>query len=56
VYGFRSKLGDKLAPYADDATKEALGKLLEETEDWLYEDGEDETKAGAYTRPRFSST
>jgi len=41
------QLGDKLSAYATDSEKEVLGKRLQETEDWLYEDGENETK-GVY--------
>jgi len=38
------QLGDKLASYVTDAEKEQLTRKLQETEDWLYEDGENETK------------
>lgn len=47
VYETRNKLADQLSSYATDAEKEQLGKILQETEDWLYEDGENETK-GVY--------
>jgi len=47
VYGMRQKLAGPLAPYADAAVTESFNTLLGETEDWLYEDGEDETK-GVY--------
>ncbi|CAI6005864.1 unnamed protein product [Closterium sp. NIES-64] len=48
VYDMRNKLHDKLAAYASDAEKEKLLARLQETEDWLYEDGESESK-GVYT-------
>ncbi|CAI5483683.1 unnamed protein product [Closterium sp. Yama58-4] len=47
VYDMRNKLHDKLAPYATEAEKEQLLAKLQETEDWLYEDGESESK-GVY--------
>lgn len=47
VYGMRSKICEALAPYADAAVAESFTALLNDTEDWLYEDGEDETK-GVY--------
>ncbi|KAJ9537815.1 hypothetical protein OSB04_030548 [Centaurea solstitialis] len=40
-------LHDKLQEFVTDADREALIAKLQETEDWLYEDGEDETK-GVY--------
>ena len=47
VYSMRSKVSGALSAYAEPATAEAFGKLLNDTEDWLYDDGEDETK-GVY--------
>ena len=47
VYSMRSKVTDALSAFVDPATAENFGKLLNDTEDWLYEDGEDETK-GVY--------
>ena len=47
VYGMRAKITEALAAYVDPATAESFTKLLSDTEDWLYEDGEDETK-GVY--------
>ena len=47
VYTMRSKISDQLSAYVDDATRESFGALLNATEDWLYEDGEDESK-GVY--------
>eukprot|EP00475_Leptophrys_vorax_P044321 TRINITY_DN8840_c0_g1_i1.p1 TRINITY_DN8840_c0_g1~~TRINITY_DN8840_c0_g1_i1.p1 ORF type:complete len:844 (+),score=72.22 TRINITY_DN8840_c0_g1_i1:85-2616(+) len=48
VYDMRNKLYDKLAPYCSEEEKEGLLRVLQTTEDWLYEDGENETK-GVYT-------
>ncbi|KAK9060489.1 hypothetical protein SSX86_021193 [Deinandra increscens subsp. villosa] len=47
VYDMRNKLHDKLHDFVLDSEREALITKLQETEDWLYEDGEDETK-GVY--------
>lgn len=47
MYSMRSKVTESLASYVDAATAENFTKLLNDTEDWLYEDGEDETK-GVY--------
>ncbi|XP_076375782.1 heat shock protein 70Cb isoform X2 [Megalopta genalis] len=43
VYDLRSKLSeeDELATFVTEADKEALSRTLNETEDWLYEEGED---------------
>ncbi|KAJ0960599.1 hypothetical protein J5N97_001524 [Dioscorea zingiberensis] len=47
VYDMRNKLHDKYQDFVLEAEKEALSAKLQEVEDWLYEDGEDETK-GVY--------
>ncbi|XP_057505168.1 heat shock 70 kDa protein 14-like [Actinidia eriantha] len=47
VYDMRNKLHDKYQEFVTDSDKEALIAKLQEVEDWLYEDGEDETK-GVY--------
>ncbi|CAI9114100.1 OLC1v1014740C1 [Oldenlandia corymbosa var. corymbosa] len=47
VYEMRNKLNDKYFSYVTDSEREQLAAKLQETEDWLYEDGEDETK-GVY--------
>jgi len=47
VYSMRSKVTTSLADFATPAASEAFGKLLNDTEDWLYDDGEDESK-GVY--------
>ena len=43
----RSRLTDALAPYTPDEVKRSFGDLLAKTEDWLYDEGEDESK-GVY--------
>lgn len=47
VYDMRNKLYEKYSEYATDAEREDLAAKLQETEDWLYDEGEDETK-GVY--------
>ncbi|XP_057459721.1 heat shock 70 kDa protein 15-like [Actinidia eriantha] len=47
VYDMRNKLHDKYQEFVTDSDREALIANLQEVEDWLYEDGEDETK-GVY--------
>ncbi|XP_076902725.1 heat shock 70 kDa protein 15-like [Bidens hawaiensis] len=47
VYDMRNKLHDKLHEFVTEPKREAFLAKLQETEDWLYEDGEDETK-GVY--------
>ncbi|KAK8674673.1 hypothetical protein V6N13_032779 [Hibiscus sabdariffa] len=47
VYDMRNKLSDKYHDFVTASEKEELTAKLQETEDWLYEDGEDETK-GVY--------
>ncbi|RWW43915.1 hypothetical protein BHE74_00050367 [Ensete ventricosum] len=47
VYDMRNKLYDKYQDFVTPTEKEALITKLQEVEDWLYEDGEDETK-GVY--------
>ncbi|CAM8912955.1 unnamed protein product [Rhodiola kirilowii] len=47
VYDMRNKLNDKYQDFVVEAEKDALISKLQEVEDWLYEDGEDETK-GVY--------
>lgn len=45
IYDLRGKLDDIYAPFASEEEKTKLHDLLNKTEDWLYEDGEDSTKA-----------
>mmetsp|Transcript_2600 Transcript_2600/g.9505 ORF Transcript_2600/g.9505 Transcript_2600/m.9505 type:complete len:404 (-) Transcript_2600:150-1361(-) len=47
VYSMRNKLFDVLEPYVTEDARAELSAKLEATEDWLYEDGEDESK-GVY--------
>ncbi|KOM44537.1 hypothetical protein LR48_Vigan05g214200 [Vigna angularis] len=44
VYDMRNKLNDKYQEFVIDSDREAFTTKLQEVEDWLYEDGEDETK------------
>lgn len=50
IYGLRSKLYENLAPYVQEADREALSAQLSEMEDWLYGDGEDEKKSVYVTK------
>ncbi|KAG5438443.1 hypothetical protein PCANB_002932 [Pneumocystis canis] len=45
IYDMRSKLCDVYADYASNDEKAKLQKMLNETEEWLYDEGEDTTKA-----------
>ncbi|WCJ40716.1 Heat shock 70 kDa protein 14 [Euphorbia peplus] len=47
VYDMRNKLSDKYHDFVTDSEREELTAKLQLVEDWLYEDGEDETK-GVY--------
>ncbi|XP_008786326.2 heat shock 70 kDa protein 15-like [Phoenix dactylifera] len=47
VYDMRNKLYDKYQDFVTATEKDELIAKLQEVEDWLYEDGEDETK-GVY--------
>ncbi|CAM0957480.1 unnamed protein product [Alopecurus aequalis] len=47
VYDMRNKLYEKYSDFVTSEDKESLMAKLQEVEDWLYEDGEDETK-GVY--------
>lgn len=47
VYDMRNKLCDKYQDFVTNSERELFTSKLQETEDWLYEDGEDETK-GVY--------
>ncbi|MBA0736151.1 hypothetical protein Gogos_009725 [Gossypium gossypioides] len=48
VYEMRNKLFNTYRGFASDEEREGISKSLQETEEWLYDDGEDETE-GAYT-------
>ena len=43
IYEMRSKLEGELAAFAQEKEQKALSSLLEETQNWLYEQGEDAT-------------
>lgn len=45
IYELRGKLEEQYKDFASDAEKEKLTALLLKTEDWLYDDGYDSTKA-----------
>ncbi|KAG0585213.1 hypothetical protein M758_3G267900 [Ceratodon purpureus] len=45
VYSMRNKLYEKLQDYVTEHEREEMSARLQETEDWLYEDGEDEIKS-----------
>lgn len=45
IYTLRAKLDDEYSDFASDAEKKKLKNALATTEDWLYDDGEDSTKA-----------
>ncbi|XP_027167776.1 heat shock 70 kDa protein 15 [Coffea eugenioides] len=47
VYDMRNKLNDRYHEFVMDPERGQFAAKLQETEDWLYEDGEDETK-GVY--------
>ncbi|KAL4310336.1 hypothetical protein GQ457_01G049460 [Hibiscus cannabinus] len=48
VYEMRNKLFNTYRGFASDKEREGISKSLQETEEWLYDEGEDETE-GAYT-------
>ncbi|XP_074285292.1 heat shock 70 kDa protein 15-like [Silene latifolia] len=45
VYDMRNKLNDKYFEFVSPSEKDEFIATLQEVEDWLYEDGEDETKS-----------
>lgn len=44
VYDMRDKLSEAYEPFVREADREKFSKLLSETEDWLYEEGDDQKK------------
>ncbi|XP_039035929.1 heat shock 70 kDa protein 16-like isoform X2 [Hibiscus syriacus] len=48
VYGMRNKLFNTYRGFASENEREDISRSLQETEEWLYNEGEDETE-GAYT-------
>ncbi|CAI0641170.1 unnamed protein product [Colletotrichum noveboracense] len=45
IYDLRNKLDDQYAEFASDEEKAKIREKLEASEDWLYDEGEDTTKA-----------
>ncbi|KAF4773982.1 hsp70-like protein [Colletotrichum scovillei] len=45
IYDLRNKLDDQYADFASDEEKTKIKEKLEASEDWLYDEGEDATKA-----------
>ncbi|KAK6343539.1 adenyl-nucleotide exchange factor sse1 [Orbilia blumenaviensis] len=45
IYEMRSKIDDQYADFASESEKSKLRDMLEAAENWLYEDGDDTTKA-----------
>lgn len=41
VYDIRGRIYEELEKYISEGDREKLGRMLEDTENWLYEDGED---------------
>lgn len=44
VYEIRNKLFERYRSFASESEREGLSNNLQKTEDWLYEDGDDETE------------
>ncbi|XP_077243612.1 heat shock 70 kDa protein 16-like isoform X2 [Tasmannia lanceolata] len=44
VYEMRNKLFDTYRSFATESEREEISRRLQETEDWLYEDGDDESE------------
>jgi len=45
IYDMRSKISDSLAPFTTDDVVTQLSKMLEDAENWLYDDGAEQTKS-----------
>ncbi|KAG6607803.1 Heat shock 70 kDa protein 16 [Cucurbita argyrosperma subsp. argyrosperma] len=45
VYEMRNKLVNTYRSFASDEEREGISSTLQQTEDWLYEDGDDETES-----------
>ncbi|CAN6200764.1 unnamed protein product [Urochloa humidicola] len=45
VYDTRNKLSERYRSFATDSEREELSANLQQTEEWLYEEGDDETEA-----------
>ncbi|KAI8470334.1 MAG: heat shock protein Hsp70E [Monoraphidium minutum] len=50
IYALRNKLYESLAPFVKEADRDALAGKLSSLEDWLYDEGEDETKSVYVTK------
>ncbi|KAL4201207.1 hypothetical protein AMTRI_Chr02g257470 [Amborella trichopoda] len=44
VYEIRNKLFDKYRSYASESEREGISRSLQQTEEWLYEEGDDESE------------
>lgn len=44
VYDMRAKISDYLSSYISDQDRDVYARLLEDTENWLYDEGEDQTR------------
>jgi hypothetical protein len=49
IYDMRSKLNENLSAFANEELRQKFSKLLEDSESWLYGDGEDVQKS-AYSK------
>ncbi|KAH3902245.1 probable Heat shock protein homolog SSE1 [Saccharomycodes ludwigii] len=45
IYTLRGKLDEEYSPFASEAEKKKLHDMLNKTEEWLYDEGDDSTKA-----------
>lgn len=45
IYSLRSKLEEEYSPFASESEKTKLQGMLSKAEDWLYDEGDDSTKA-----------
>jgi len=44
VYDTRNKLSERYRSFATDSEREEISVNLQQTEEWLYEEGDDETE------------
>ena len=44
VYDMRAKIYDRYEKYISDEDRDSFGTFLSNTEDWLYEDGDNQPK------------
>lgn len=45
IYSLRGRIHENLAPFVQEIKRDKISKLLEDAENWLYEDGEDVAKS-----------